>query len=197
MARLLTLSISQTYKNKYKIVAFNIDSKEFVALQINQSEFRNLKGTICWDLFGVTHIDRIIPSGDEFSKPIGVPKLLDVFNRDQMVSFLDSNKISAKRFLFGKLDYGIIKINQITKIKDSRVYFIPEQHIGDPIDLKNKDFRWINYWKNINEDECESKTQQWMDYINQHDKQKYLVLYHRKQFENPKFNKWIVGFHCL
>jgi hypothetical protein len=197
MTRLLTLSISETWGNNYKIVTYNLDTNHFVALEIKNSDFRNSNGDICWDVFGVTFLDGLKPARDEFHVPIGTPRILEYFNRQKMIQFFDGIHMSAKRFLMGRLDYGIIKVDKITDIRGPRLYFTSDKNTKESIDLKNKDFRWVNYWKNISSDQTQQKVKQWIVYINQDKNHIYLLLYHRKKFTDPKTNKWIAGFYCL
>lgn len=198
MTKLLTLSISETWGNNYKIVTYNLDANMFVVLEIDQSEFRNpISKEVYWDLFGVTYIEKYKYTRDEFHRPIGTPKLIEYYDRKKMVSFFEKYKMSAKRFIKGRFDYGIIKVDQVADIKDPYLIFISDNNSEERITLKNKDYRWVKYWENINREQHEAKVKQWVQYINQEKNHTYLLLYHRKQFTNTRTNKWIVGFYCL
>jgi hypothetical protein len=198
ISRLLTLSISQTYGDQYKVVSYNLDTNKFAALEIRRSELRkrneenNWENN--WDIFGVTQVEQLVLSKDELFKPIGTPKLVEYYTRQQAIQFFEENKMSAKRFLAGTMDYAIIKVDKVTKINDQKLYFVSD--FNNYI-LKNKDYRWMNYWEHVCQDQMDQKVKKWIDFINKENNHIYLVLYHRKKFNNPSTNKWIVGFHCL
>ncbi|WP_394217563.1 hypothetical protein [Halobacillus trueperi] len=204
MTKLLTLSISETWKNNYKVVTYDMDACQFHSLQIKESQFRDKDGKIIWDLFGVTKVNQAIPTQSEFSTISGQPVLVKYLDKEEMISFFNNYKTSAKRFFYGNASYGIVKVDSISKI---HIPVLKNNKLTQKIDFKsgskpftfklNKDFRWLKYWENVPERKIVEKINQWTTFLNNKNKSVYLILYHHKEYNNPKYNKWIVGFHCL
>lgn len=205
MYRLLTLAISEMKKNNFKVIVYDLDNQRFCGLQIHERDF-NYEGEVpSWDLFGVTELENLTPPNrGEFYTPIGKATVKEYYRKKEIVNFFKRRKISYKRFLNSNERYGIIKIDMIEKIDMpkrrennglyQRVSLITAGQRQRPI--LNKDYRWLNYWDNISEDNWQDKLTKWKNYINKRDKEVFAVV-NNHTFPDGSKNKWIAGFHCL
>lgn len=199
LINLLTLSISETWENNYKVVAYNIDKHQFHALKIHESKFFNPDGSNAWDLFGVTSVEGLKPTSGEFMDPIGLPRVVNYYNKKEMIDFFNRKQMPANRFFSGRFDYGIIKADSITKIHLPIIH----EKLSQKIDffsgsykypnVLNKDFKWLQYWNQLPKDEYEEKILQWTNYFKENNNEIFLVLHYYSRYQY----RWIVGFHCL
>lgn len=202
MDRLLTVGISETYGNKFKIIAIHQDEKfnsRFISLDVNKF---HKDGNPTWDNLAFTEVDELIDkSGNgEICQIKGDEKIVDRVSKDDLKKIFLKHKESWKSFNRNKdKRYTVIKVDYIDNIfydskkKNHRMNIVSN---GEEIkDLLNKDYRWIQYWNHYI-DKYEEKSKYYKDYLNKTDKEIYLVIYKHK-FKHGGYGRWIVGLHCL
>lgn len=203
MNEYLTISISETRRFEYKVVTVCKQDSRFYALNITEDQFVNNDGSIAWDLFGWTkaNLDYI---GRGLYRPKGAPpEVVNYMSKEKMKYFFNQLDVELETFLDDdcQLEYGVIKVNEVREIQPpytsdnmtkQRVQIVSGNTSRT---LLNKDYKWLNYWENVDEEQIQDKIEHWHRVLNQEDSSVYAVLY-RHQFRNNA-QKWICGFHCI
>jgi hypothetical protein len=204
MNEFLTISISETGRSQYKVVTVCKQDSRFYALNITEDQFVNNNGSIAWDLFGWTKAN-LNYVGRSLYRPVGTtPIVVNYMSKEEMIGFFEKIKVKLKTFLDVEchLEYGVIKVDEVLDIQPpytsdnmtkQRVRIVSEKYPSYP--LLNKDYKWLNYWENVREEQMQEKIEHWHSILNHEDSSVYAVLY-RHQFRTS-FQKWICGFHCI
>lgn len=204
MNEYLTISISETSRFQYKVVTVCKQDGRYYALNITEDQFINNDGSTAWDLFGLTKAQLTYDRRGLY-RPIGsTPKVLNYLSKEEMKVVFNQLEVDLVAFLDEQcqLDYGVVKVDEVLEIHPpyttnnrlkQRVRIVSENYESRP--LLNKDYKWLNYWGNVREEQLEEKLTQWHRFLNQEDSSVYAVLY-RQQFTHNT-EKWICGFHCI
>ncbi|WNR45141.1 hypothetical protein [Paenibacillus roseipurpureus] len=200
-SELLTISISEMWKDSFKVIAYNLLDSKFYALLIPPEDFIRPDGTVAWDVFGVSHVE-IVKERGEFYKPTSLATVNSYYDKQQIIALLSRIKRPSIDFINQTMPYGVIELPEIASIQ------IPHLHdtkckivlkiMHKQIKLLNKDLRWIEYWKHAIKSSAESmdhKAQRWKAYVNTKGRKRFAVVYYHKTKDYE--GKWICGFHCL
>lgn len=210
LAKLLTVAIQEMdrVKGDFKIVTYDIENRDFISSQLSKEDFFNRPGEVVWDLFAVTEVKEVIKKDwGEFSTFYD-PEFRRYFTKKEMINFMRRNTGDLNDFIDDNTydRYTIIPIISIDNIevktdRDNNLYTLISFKYNDQDEkYSNKDFRWINYWRQIPEDKWESKIEKWYSYINNTEKRVFLImnnLWFPRGNGNFKKHTWISGFHCL
>lgn len=205
MYRLLTLAIAETKidKDEFKVVTYDLDARRIISLDLSEKEIRPLDGKVNWDLFAITEVENITDTNDsDIYIPGGVKGVKDYYGKEDMKRFFRRNKMSIKDFSTSNINYGIGMIELVKDISfKSNDGIIEKTYIKLNADeypgkLLIKDEKWLSYWKTVKEEENLDKKELWIKYLNDINKQIYVVLY-RRNFSGGGSSWWIAGFHCL
>lgn len=210
LAKLLTVAIQEMdrVKGNFKIVTYDTENRNFISSQLSKEDFFNRPGEVVWDLFAVTEVKEVIKKDRGEFSILYDPEFKRYFTKKEMINFMRRNTGDLNDFIDDNTydRYTIIPINTIDNIevntdRDNNLYtLISFKYKDQEKKYSNKDFRWINYWRQIPEDKWESKTEKWYSYINNTEKRLFLImnnLWFPRDDGNFKKNTWISGFHCL
>lgn len=199
MNNLLTLSISETWNNNFKVITFDLEEEKYKALLIPPERFV-YDGEVAWDLFGVTQAT-IVKTKGEFFQSTGSPKVTRYYSKEEMVHFFDKRKTLSPEMINKSNPYGIIVADQVNAIYepnagDHKFYVHFTSRRKPYTKILNKDLRWLSYWKHAMESQpgdVSTKILHWKQYVNSKDKKRYVVMYYYEKYNS----RWICGFHCL
>jgi len=225
MINLLTLAIAETSrKNEYKVVVYNFDNDDYLALKIPENDFKDYEGKAKWDILGVTKIREVVLTNDknEFYDYKGNPKVISCYSKKDARKFLNELKVDN----FGEINkeqrYGIVKVKRILRINEPyKKQKGKDKKLKHKIDFTastsngliffnennnkyarlNKDYRWLAYWRKIYEKKdrklLTEKIDYWEQFLNKSKREVFLVYYQHVFYDSGDIMKWIVGFHCL
>jgi hypothetical protein len=196
----LTISISETWQDHYKVIAYDFNQRKFIALFILPDMFVNADGSNAWDLFGITDAAVALGNGG-FYFPEGTCKVVRYWNKNEIRNFFEQMKLPGVDFVNRTSPYGIVKVSKVDQIHLSEAnegkfrmdFSVRLTRINR---MLNKDLRWISYWKQVVQESEESvprKVEQWKQYMNASERSRYAVLY----YYTPHNIRWICGLHCI
>jgi hypothetical protein len=225
MINLLTLAIAETsHKNEYKVVVYNLDNDDFLALKIPESNFKDYSGQANWDIFGVTRVRgvKFYNGTSEFYDYKGTPKVISYYSKGDAKKLLNKIKVDNFEEINNEKRYGIVKVRRILRINEPfKKKNSKDKKLKHKIDFTistsngliffnknnnkyarlNKDYRWLAYWRKIYEKKnrklLNEKINYWENFLNKSEREVFLVYYHHVFFGSGDTMKWIVGFHCL
>lgn len=199
MDKLLTIGISETFEDKFKIIAIH-NRQRFVSLDV--SEFYDGKDFL-WDNLACTEVEKLVEPLDsrEICSVEGRAKIIGRLSKIELKNLFSKLKINWNRFKQSDRTYAVIKVDYVDDISydynknKHRISFVCG---GKEIkNLLNKDYRWIQYWNHyLDLGRYEEKSKYYKNYLNRLDKEVYVVMY-RHRFMDGKTLDWIVGLHCL
>ena len=190
----VTVAISETWPRNFKIILYDLKLHLFQEREVNYEDFFDEQKRTVWDLFHIT----------EWDGRKGVLK--GKLETERLLAIFRKHTIAANNFLRTQSPdrYAIVKVDQIQEIHmpewsegrsqlKQRITFVSK---GELIRSQlNKDYRWIEYWKNIDESLWEQKCSTWKEFLNESSNSVYVIYY--KHFYGNKTQKWLVGFHCF
>jgi len=198
---LITIAISETQKDKFKVIAHNKSrnniKKPFCDIALDKSEFFDSSGAPIWDLFAKTRAP-IKKKNGNFYSPEKEGSLVSYIPKGEMASFFNSWTISLGKFFREKYPYSIIKIDKIEKINfdKNKIRMDIVSRGYNRSNLLVKDFRWVQYWEQISEKEKTEKASFWEGFLNNPQKEIFAMMYWHT-FKSGKKFFWIAGLHCL
>lgn len=195
MSKLLTLAIAETWQDNFGVVAYCIDAKKYLNLQIPKEKINN------WDVFSVTEAE--VNTNDA--------NLQDVMENGHIVEqwtvhkgreFLREKAISANYFFANNYRNSIVRVESIDCIhhpewNNNMLRCRVDYSSGKPYTKKLcKDWRWVKYWEHLDPESYDLKIKHWLEYLNNHEV--YLIHY-RHYFSYPRNGVavWIQGIHCF
>ena len=205
-SRLLTIGISEMMQSQSMVVTIDLDDYSFYGLNLAEDVISG-DGTISWDLFGVTEgFDKL--EGDNEIQ-ISKPEVKDYYSKNQMIEIFERRRKPIREFFETKPDYCIMRLDNIQKLdkpfyKDINgrkvfrqyIYFGTNARRRGPERLLIKDYRWVEYWRNIPESLWEEKTIHWEKHLKGRSQGVYAIG-QAMHFEKPGKRIWICGLHCL
>lgn len=215
-ADFLTLAISETnpLTKEFNVIAMEMKGQEIVPIELDKEEIVSNTGEIFWDIGFVTAVDgQIQRKYSNSSGPFvvsGSTRLKDN-NIKRLKSILEAKSTFPQSFFENeRIKFAILKINKVDSIymnserngeAEMNKHFLSVYVSGmplykNPINLRSKDYRWINYWNWIcKNDGYDEKKKKYIRLFNQKEKNLYLILY-RHNFKTES-HYWIAGMHWL
>lgn len=203
MIKVLTLAMSETTSNKFKVILQKITDKSIIDTDLTnqQIKYQNNK---YFDIGCVTEIEKLTIRG-ALNIIEGKTQIIENKSRRDLINLFDLNYndyITFKRDFSKK--YAIIKVDNVLNIEvilknNNLKTYIDFVTNGIKEKLLIKDFRWINYWNEMYKlNKVEECRERYKNILKNSAKagNLFLIIY-RHRFQNGNFNHWIAGLHIL
>lgn len=64
--KILTLAMSETTKDRYVVLGFDLKEEKVLDLEISEKNFRDKNGNNIWDIGAITEVEKIINKGNKY-----------------------------------------------------------------------------------------------------------------------------------